>query len=190
MRRVVAMLGLLLALTAAAGCGSSSKKSSDTTSQSSKVKPANISIWTPFVNPELQTFKSVVADFEKANPGVHVKVVGGINDDKIVAAIRGGNAPDVAQSFSSDNTGAFCPSGAWIDLGPYMKQDGIKDTIFPKAPRDYSQFQGKRCALPMLADTYGLYYYKRLLAKAGITSPPKTLSALTADERNLAQLAS
>ena len=187
MRRVVATLGLLLALTAAAGCGSSSKKSSDTTSQSSKVKPANISIWTPFVNPELATFKQVVAGFEKANPGVHVKVVGGINDDKIVAAIRGGNAPDVAQSFSSDNTGAFCPSGAWIDLGPYLKQDGVKDTIFPKAPRDYSQFQGKRCALPMLADTYGLYYNKTLLAKAGIKSPPKTISELTADAKKLTQ---
>ena len=60
----------------------------------------------------------MVKDFEAKHPGIHVKVIGGTNDDKIVAAIRGGNAPDVAQSFSSDNTGAFCPSGAWIDLGP------------------------------------------------------------------------
>ena len=75
----------------------------------------------------------MVADFEKAHPGIHVKVVGGTNDDKIVAAIRGGNAPDVAQSFSSDNTGAFCPSGAWIDLGPYMKKDNVDTSIFPQA---------------------------------------------------------
>src|ERR687885_523299 len=184
MTRVLAAIAVALALIAS-GCGSSSKKAQK--SGPTKVEPANITIWTPFVDPELKTFKAVVADFERANPGVKVKVVGGINDDKIVAAIRGGNAPDVAQSFSSDNTGAFCPSGAWIDLGHYMKKDGIKDTIFPKAPRDYTQFEGKRCALPMLADTYGLYYNKTLLAKAGINSPPKTISELTADAKKLTQ---
>ena len=181
MTRVLTTLGLVLVLTvAASGCGSSKKSTSKT-----KVGPATISVWTPFVDPELKTFKAVVRDFERAHPQIHVKVVGGTNDDKIVAAIRGGNAPDVAQSFSSDNTGAFCPSGAWVDLGPYMKRDGVDDSIFPKAPRDYTQFQGKRCALPMLADTYGLYYNKTLLAKAGITSPPKTISELTADAKKL-----
>jgi multiple sugar transport system substrate-binding protein len=189
MSRVLGMLSLLLALTlalAASGCGGS-KKSAETSTGSEKVGPANISIWTPFVDPELKTFKAVVADFEKAHPGIHVKVVGGTNDDKIVAAIRGGNAPDVAQSFSSDNTGAFCPSGAWVDLGPYMKKDGVDDSIFPQAPRDYTQFEGTRCALPMLADTYGLYYNKDLLAKAGFKSPPKTISELTAMAKKLTQ---
>ncbi len=189
MTRVLGTLGVLLALVlTASGCGSSSNDSEGSdTNGSSKVEPANISIWTPFIDPELKTFKAVVADFEKANPGIHVKVVGGTNDDKIVAAIRGGNAPDVAQSFSSDNTGAFCPSGAWIDLASYMKDDDVKESIFPDAPRNYSKFEGKRCALPMLADTYGLYYNKTLLAKAGIKSPPKTVSELTADAKKLTQ---
>ena len=183
MRRVLGTLGLLLALMLAmSACGGSKKSNSSSTD---KVEPANISIWTPFVDPELKTFKAVVADFEKSHPGIHVKVVGGTNDDKIVAAIRGGNAPDVAQSFTSDNTGAFCPSGAWIDLSPYMKQDGVDDSVFPEAPRDYSKFEGTRCALPMLADTYGLYYNKTLLAKAGYKSPPKTISELTAMAKKL-----
>jgi multiple sugar transport system substrate-binding protein len=189
MTRVSAAVALALTLVLiASGCGSSSKKSSGTTNSSSdNVAAATISVWTPFVDPELKTFKAVVADFERANPKIKVKVVGGINDDKIVAAIRGGNAPDVAQSFSSDNTGAFCPSGAWIDLGSYMKKDGIDDSIFPTAPRDYTKFEGKRCALPMLADTYGLYYNKTLLAKAGYKSPPKTISQLTAMAKKLTQ---
>ena len=37
----------------------------------------------------------------------------------------------------------------------------------------------------MLADTYGLYYNKDLFKKAGITSPPKTISELTADAKKL-----
>ena len=186
MRRVLLAFGVLLMLTIT-GCGGSSKSASSTSSSTTKVEPANITIWTPFVDPELITFKKVVKDFETKNPGIHVKVIGGTNDDKIVAAIRGGNAPDVAQSFTSDNTGVFCPSGAWIDLGSYMQKDGVKDSIFPEAPRDYSKFEGKRCALPMLADAYGLYYNKTLLAKAGYKSPPKTISELTAMAKKLTQ---
>ena len=106
-------------------------------------------------------------------------MVGGINDDKIIAASRGGKAPDVAQSFSADNSGAFCGSGAWVDLKPYLQRDGIKDTIFPPAPRSYTQFKGTRCALPMLADAMGLYYNEDMLKKAGLDGPPKTISQLT-----------
>jgi multiple sugar transport system substrate-binding protein len=186
MRRVLVAFGALLMLTVT-GCGGSDKSASSTSSSTTKVEPANITIWTPFVDPELITFKKVVKDFETKNPGIHVKVIGGTNDDKIVAAIRGGNAPDVAQSFTSDNTGVFCPSGAWIDLKSYMLKDGVKDSIFPEAPRDYSKFEGKRCALPMLADSYGLYYNKTLLAKAGYKNPPKTISELTAMAKKLTQ---
>jgi multiple sugar transport system substrate-binding protein len=49
----------------------------------------------------------------------------------------------------------------------------------------YTQYKGKRCALPMLADTYGLYYNKDLFKQAGITSPPKTMSELAADAKKL-----
>jgi multiple sugar transport system substrate-binding protein len=59
--------------------------------------------------------------------------------------------------------------------------------MFPKAPREYTVFEGTRCALPMLADTYGLYYNKTLLAKAGYKAPPKTISQLTAMAKKLTQ---
>ena len=172
MRRV-AIAGLVLLVLSAsviAGCGGSSESSSGS---------ADLTLWTGFTDRELGVMKDVVADFEKTHPDIHVKVVGGISDDKIVAAIRGGNAPDVAHSFDAGAyTGAYCSNGAWIDLADYMKQDGVSDDVFPEVPRQYSQFEGTRCALPMLADVYGLYYNKDLLAKAGLDSPPKTVSQL------------
>ncbi len=149
------------------------------------LEPAEITLWVGFTNRELAVFKDAVKVFEAKNPGVTVKVVGGINDDKIVAASRGGKAPDVAQSFSADNSGAFCSSGAWIDLGPYMERDGVSDDIFPEAPRSYTQFDGTRCALPMLADAYGLYYNEAMLEKAGLDGPPKTTDELTAYAKQL-----
>src|SRR4029453_5262388 len=172
MRRV-AIAGLVLLVLSAsviAGCGGSSESSSGS---------ADLIFWTGLTDRELGVMKDVVADFEKTHPDIHVKVVGGISDDKIVAAIRGGNAPDVAHSFDAGAyTGAYCSNGAWIDLADYMKQDGLSDDVFPEVPREYSQFEGPRCAPPMLADVYGLYYNKDLFAKAGLDGPPQTASQL------------
>jgi multiple sugar transport system substrate-binding protein len=170
---------LVLSASVIAGCGGSSESSSGS---------ADLTLWTGFTDRELGVMKDVIADFEKTHPDIHVKVVGGISDDKIVAAIRGGNAPDVAHSFDAGAyTGAYCSNGAWIDLADYMKQDGLSDDVFPEVPRQYSQFEGTRCALPMLADVYGLYYNKDLLAKAGIDSPPQTVSQLMDDAKKLTE---
>jgi multiple sugar transport system substrate-binding protein len=185
MRRIpMAMVtAVLLALGVAACGGTGDSGGSDdgapVAKGGAKLEPANITLWVGFTQRELGVIKDTVKEFEAANPQVKVKVVGGINDDKIIAASRGGKAPDVAQSFSADNAGAFCGSGAWIDLKPYMDRDGISDSIFPPAPRSYTQFEGTRCAMPMLADAYGLYYNEAMLKKAGFNGPPKTVSELT-----------
>jgi multiple sugar transport system substrate-binding protein len=159
--------------------GGSAKSDGAPVAKGGDLEPADITLWVGFTQRELRVIKDTVKEFEKANPQVKVKVVGGINDDKIIAASRGGKAPDVAQSFSADNSGAFCGSGAWIDLKPFMDRDGISDSIFPDAPRSYTQFEGTRCAMPMLADAYGLYYNEKMLQKAGLDGPPKTVSELT-----------
>ncbi len=184
MRRIpMAMVtAVLLALGVAACGGTGDSGSSDDgapVAKGTKLEPADITLWVGFTQRELRVIKDTVKGFEKENPQVKVKVVGGINDDKIIAASRGGTAPDVVQSFSADNAGAFCGSGAWIDLKPYMDRDGISDSIFPPAPRSYTQFDGTRCALPMLADAYGLYYNEAMLKKAGLDGPPKTVSELS-----------
>jgi multiple sugar transport system substrate-binding protein len=150
-------------------------------------KPVTITLWTGFSDRELGVIKGVVADFHKQNPKITVDVLGAVDDDKIIAAARGGNSPDVAHSFSTDNTGAFCSSGAWIPLKPYMERDGLSTNPFPESVRSYTQFEGNQCTLPMLADVYGLYYNKDLLAKAGISDPPKNFSELAADAKKLTQ---
>jgi multiple sugar transport system substrate-binding protein len=192
-RRIAAALVLALSLLSVSvtACGGGSDESKAPAAKGKPVadpsKPVDLTLWTGFTERELGVIKHVVARFEKAHPNIHVKTVGGINDDKIVASIRGGNAPDVAHSFSSDNTGPFCSTGAWVDLASYMQRDGVEESIFPEAPRYYTEFEGKRCALPMLADVYGLYYNKALFAKAGLSGPPKTVSELTEYAKKLTQ---
>jgi multiple sugar transport system substrate-binding protein len=186
MRRVA--IGVLAALVlAAAAVGATARNSAQAGSASAKA--TKITIWVGFgsATHELKVFKKVVAEYGRKHPEVTVKVVGDIVDTKITAAIRSGTAPDVVSSFNSYNVGTYCSSGGWIDLGPLLKQSHIDPNIFPAATRYYTQYKGTRCALPMLADTYGLYYNKKLFRKAGIKSPPKTMDELAADAKKLTQ---
>src|SRR3954453_2473225 len=184
MRRIVTAAAALALAVAGCGGGGGSKPSAQTSSAPSGA-PVTLKVWVGWSARELKMFKGVVADYEKANPNVTVQVTGGINDNKIVSAIRAGTAPDVVSSFNSYNVGVYCGTGGWIDLAPFMKKDGISTDQFPAATNYYTQYGGKKCALPLLADTYGLYYNKDLFAKAGIKEPPKTISELTEDAKKL-----
>src|SRR4051794_8792948 len=112
---------------------------------------------------EVAAIQQTIDAFEKENPNIHVKAVGNITDDKINQALRAGgsSAPDVVSSFTTDNVGQFCTSGAFVDLAPFMADSHIDPaTTFPPAQLQYTQFEGDQCALPLLSDAYGLYYNK------------------------------
>ncbi|MEU6287225.1 ABC transporter substrate-binding protein [Streptomyces sp. NPDC046988] len=128
---------------------------------------------------EVKAVQANVDRFEKAHPNIKVKVVGNINDDKLNQALRAGGSsgPDVVSSFTTSNIGKFCSSGAFADLKPFIEKSKLDlDALIPKPMLDYTQFEGVRCALPLLGDAYGLYYDKDAFAAAGIKAPPKTWS--------------
>ncbi|MCZ0979659.1 ABC transporter substrate-binding protein [Streptomyces diastatochromogenes] len=130
---------------------------------------------------EVKAIEDNVARFEKTHPNIKVKVVGDINDAKLGQALRAGgsNGPDVVSSFTTSNVGKFCSSGALADLKPFIEKSKLDlDKTFPKVLQDYTQFEGRRCALPLLSDAYGLYYNKDAFRKAGLDpeAPPKTWS--------------
>ncbi len=147
--------------------------------------PVTLTFWSPFSARELEVMNSGLKKFHQKYPWITVKSVGAITADKLTAAIHAGNPPDVASMFETDNLGAFCNSGAWQDLNDYIDQDDFDMNQFPKTIRDYTAYKDKRCALPFLADSYGLYYDKKAFAKAGITHPPKSVDELAADAKKL-----
>src|SRR4051812_40611728 len=81
-------------------------------------KATKLTVWVGWTSRELGVFKKIVAEYDRKHPEVTINVVGGIDDPKIVAAIRGGNAADVTSSFDSTNVGNYCTSGAWLNLKP------------------------------------------------------------------------
>ncbi|MGW3631270.1 ABC transporter substrate-binding protein [Streptomyces sp. NPDC005122] len=173
-----------LALLTSACTGQSDSSANDDAS-----KDTTINFWHAWSAPgEVQGVKSLVAGFEKAHPNIHVNIVANMTDDKINQALRSGGdkAPDVISSFTTNNVGKFCSSGALVDLNPFFKKAGIDAaTTFPKAMNEYTQFDGNRCSVPLLGDAYGLYYNKTAFKKAGIATPPKTWSEFETDAKKL-----
>ena len=180
-RRLLAAIAVLsLPLAASACTGDSGGGNTDNPDAET-----TITFWHGWsADSEVAAIQATIDAFEDANPNIHVKVVGGITDDKINQALRAGGpqAPDVVSSFTTDNVGQFCSSGAFVDLAPFMADSGIDpEATFPSAQLEYTQYDGNQCALPLLSDAYGLYYNKDAFAAAGIDGPPKTMSEFDAD---------
>lgn len=174
-RNAACVLAASLVLLATACTGSSESGANDDPNAET-----TITFWHGWSAPaEVKAVQENVDRFEQAHPNIKVKVVGNINDDKLNQALRAGgsNGPDVVSSFTTSNVGKFCSSGAFLDLKPFIDKSGLDlDAMIPKPMLDYTQFEGKRCALPLLGDAYGLYYNKDAFAAAGIKAPPKTWS--------------
>ncbi|MEU0048587.1 ABC transporter substrate-binding protein [Streptomyces sp. NPDC006309] len=183
-RKTAFALTASLALLTTACTGRSGTGATDDAS-----KNTTINFWHAWSAPnEVKAVRSLIAGFEKAHPNIHVNVVGNMTDDKINQALRsgGGNAPDVISSFTTNNVGRFCSSGALVNLDPFFEKSRIDPgTTFPKPMNEYTSFEGNRCTVPLLGDAYGLYYNKTAFRKAGITAPPRTWSQFTADAKKL-----
>jgi multiple sugar transport system substrate-binding protein len=181
-------MSLALALVAAlvlAVFGWAASRATTSSASTGQKDPVTISFWSPFTARELGELNKAFAGFHKQYPWITIKSTGNTNPTKLTAAIRGGNPPDAVALFETDTLGAFCASGAWLDLSSKIKSDKVNLNLFPQTIRDYTAYENKRCAMPLLADAYGFYYNKAMFAKAGIKSPPKTLSQLSAYAKRL-----
>ncbi|MGI5329610.1 ABC transporter substrate-binding protein [Actinomadura nitritigenes] len=142
-----------------------------------------IEVWHGWSAPhEVKAFQDAVAGFHRLHPNITVKLVKDQTDDRITNAIRGGNPPDVVSSFTTDSVGQWCQSGAWQDLSGDIAGSKLDMNQFPKPVQQYTQYKGRRCAMPLLADAYGLYYNKALMKGE---QPPRTFSELTALAKKL-----
>ncbi|MEV0121910.1 ABC transporter substrate-binding protein [Streptomyces sp. NPDC050703] len=167
----LAAAGLLLA-----GCANPSVGSAN----DDPTKPVTLKFWHGWATPgEVKAVDDSIARFEKLHPNIDVKSTGNVSDATINQALRAGGdkAPDVVSSFTTNNVGQYCDSGMWVDLDPFMEKTGLdKHKTFPETLLDYTSHRGNQCALPLLADAFGMYYNKDAFEKAGVKRPPRTMS--------------
>jgi len=182
---IAAAVAALAALAPLAGCANPSVGSA----RDDPDAPVTLTFWHGWSEKsEVKAIDDSIARFEKLHPNIHVKAVGNVDDATMNQALRAGgdDAPDVVSSFTTTNVGQFCSSGMWADLDPFLHKSRIaKRKLFPRTLVDYTQYRGKQCALPLLADAYGLYYNKDAFRRAGIRRPPHTMSELKRDAAKL-----
>ncbi|MCL2781153.1 MAG: extracellular solute-binding protein [Actinomycetia bacterium] len=174
------------------GCTGSSNKATTATSainasSATAQPPTTITVWTFNKLPtEVKAIQDAIDALKVKDPWLTVNLVTAKTNDDFTKAVTAGNPPDVFISSSPDNAAKFCYNGAVIDMNPLAQSAGLDiAATFPPSVLSYTQFDGKQCALPLLVDSYALYYNKAMFQAAGISSPPKTLSELTADAKKL-----
>jgi multiple sugar transport system substrate-binding protein len=186
-RRAVALVAFafLVAACTAGGGGSSTPETID---PSESHAPVTLRMWSEWTSPEeTEVFNAIFDGFTEQYPWITVDSRTGLTDQKIIAAINAGDAPDAVLSFGVDNVGKFCESGAFIDMNPYIEgPDGIDmAATFPPTALTYTSFDGIQCTLPFLTDVTGMYYNLDMFDKAGITGPPQTTDELMEDAKKL-----
>jgi multiple sugar transport system substrate-binding protein len=175
MRRTLLALSTAVVLVTACTPGNNANDDVAPAGQEAK---GTVEFWHFFTDREAKGIDTAIAAFEKSHPGIDVHVTSGQDDAKMLQAISSGKGPDVGLSYSTDIVGKFCSSNAWRDLTPFLERDEVDLEQFPKTVRDYTSYHDRRCAMPFLADVYGLYYNKTLLQQAGFAGPPKNMTEL------------
>ncbi|WP_029367648.1 ABC transporter substrate-binding protein [Mycobacterium sp. UM_WWY] len=155
---VVAVLALALA-----ACGGGSSSSG----------PVEIAVWHGYQDTEGEVFKGLIAQYNKEHPDVRVKELYSSNDlvlQKVLTAVRGGSAPDVAYMF-----GSWSPNIAKIQSVVNMSEvvsspDWNWDDFYP-AERQAATVGDKIVGVPALVDNLAIVYNKKLFAEAGVAPP-------------------
>ena len=99
-------------------------------------------------------------------------------------AIAAGQGPSTSGCrYSTDIVGNFCSTRRLASTSaPYIERDKVDLNQLPQTVRSYTEYNGKRCAMPVLADAYGLYYNKKLLAAAGYHRAAEDARASSTDD--------
>ncbi|MDR1519084.1 MAG: extracellular solute-binding protein [Planctomycetota bacterium] len=141
-------------------------------------------IWSqPYSQQAEEEIDSIIADYNKANPGVTVIYERRSNNDHKVAlrvAASGKKGPDIYQMWGGLGLGGeFVNAGFSAPLNKYYDEYGWDDELLTASLSDSRRYRGdERHGVPFRVNAQGLYYNKRLFEKAGVTKIPETYDEL------------
>ncbi|HEX9542942.1 MAG TPA: extracellular solute-binding protein [Streptosporangiaceae bacterium] len=185
MRSIRKRAAITLAATAALTLAACSSSGSSATSTSTGNKHVTLTWWNNATTGYLKTvWTQAAAAYHAAHPNVTIQSVPIQNEafpTKVPAALAGNNPPDIYQQWGSGQEATQVPSGKLTDLTPYtsswISQLGVAANAW--------QVNGKQYGVPYDLHTVGFWYRKDLFTKAGIASPPTTMTELNADVAKL-----
>src|SRR6478609_4001901 len=173
-RRLTALcvLGTTVALVAAcsSGSGSGSGGASGAAGGGGDVTLEFSQWW----EPELPAgaLRTMMDDFEKANPGIKVKLLSGpfaSTKEQTIAGAATGKMADVV-GLDGAWVNDFAKQGAIADLSALMADDGFDDSQLVSQV----QVDGSTYMIPVVNFVYPMFTNDDLLAQAGVDAPPST----------------
>jgi multiple sugar transport system substrate-binding protein len=161
-RSAFAILAIGLAGVLLAGCGKSD------------AGITVIKFWA--IGREAEVVPTLLADFEREHPGVHVEVQAlplTAAHEKLLTAFAGDALPDIGQLGNTwlpelATLGALEPLQARVDASPVIQRDDYFGGIW-----DTNIMDGQLYGVPWYVDTRLVFYRKDLLAAAGFDAPPR-----------------
>jgi multiple sugar transport system substrate-binding protein len=185
--RSLSVLGVaLLALALTACIGSSSGTSSGSSSSSNK--PVHLTMWQQWGGGhEEQALKSIISQYEKLHPNVHITEVPVTNSAKILTAIGAGTAPDIIDLGTSLYIAEWASRGALMPLNSFVQSSHLNTGVYSANSLKPVTYNGKFYGLPFMDFDVGLLYNKNLFRQAGLNpnAPPTTTEQLQADAYKL-----
>ncbi|MCL6595282.1 MAG: extracellular solute-binding protein [Firmicutes bacterium] len=163
----LAALGLMAAGTAAVAPAAQAKAP-----VTLKVLYMNQAGYTPAV------VSKIVAQFNASHPGIHAVVTFLPYPEMHDAITTSAAAPTATYNVVLSDliwTAEFAARGYTIPLNKYLNKLANSGAI-PPAIWNGFKYDGKIMAMPFLANFQNFYYNKAILAKAGFTSPPRTMA--------------
>ncbi len=122
-----------------------------------------------------QMFRQIAAEFESANPDVHVALLywpGDNYEAKLQLTMAAGTAPDVID-VQDEPFAAYSKMGQFEDLAPYLDKTGDEyapERFYPTALETF-RVSGKQYGLPWNGGMLMMYYNRKLFRKAGLPDP-------------------
>ena len=127
-------------------------------------------LWDPN---QVEATKTIIAEFEKQNPGIKVNIEQTPFKQywvKAEAAATGGVAPDVMW-MNFVNIQLYAKNGMLEPLDPYLAKSKIKLGDFVQSSVKAFSFQGKQYGIPRDIDSVAVWYNKKLFDEAGVKYP-------------------
>ncbi|MBY8339720.1 sugar ABC transporter substrate-binding protein [Streptomyces spinosirectus] len=125
--------------------------------------------WWTWDDKQAAAYKVCATDFEKANPGVTVKITQYNVADyftKLTAGFVAGNAPDAFQN-SVQYFQAYASQHQLLPLDDFISKDKFDLSRFSVGVNAWKFTDGKQYALPLDWAATGIYYNEDALKKAG-----------------------
>lgn len=188
----VAALGVALCATATVFAPLASAAAHHKAVPAHKGPAVQISFWYGIGGQLGQDVQMLVKKFNATHPGVHVTATyegsysgGGPEQQHLLAAIRAGNAPDIAQ-MEVHSMPVFASAGRLLNLTRLMEKSAWdKPADFLPGMLVSTNYKGAYYGVPFNRSVPVLMYNETMFKKAHIAHPPATWAQVMADAKIL-----